>query len=71
MTATDLDLDALLDALLARAVERAEAAPVVNVNGDDISLLATTGRLVVHPGDVIASTWGNTTYDQTVQAYRL
>ena len=69
MTATDLDLDALLDALAARAKARAVDRPLHNQAGDDIGLLATTGRLVVNPGDVIASTWGNTTYDQTVQAY--
>lgn len=70
MTApADLDLDALLDALAARARDRAEAAPVTNGAGEDISLLASTGRLTVSPGDTIASVWGNTTYDQTIQAY--
>ncbi|HEY2303247.1 MAG TPA: hypothetical protein VGH66_15210 [Acidimicrobiales bacterium] len=69
MTATDLDLDALLDALAARARARAETKPIYNQDGVDIGLRASTGRLVVHPGDVIASVWGNTTYDQTVQVY--
>ena len=69
MTATDLDLDNLLDALVARARSRAEATPVVNVAGQEVSPRASTGRLVVNPGDVIASVWGNTVYDQSVQAY--
>jgi hypothetical protein len=72
VTATDLDLDHLLDALEARAYQRAvaaEARPLRNVAGEDINLRASTGRLIVNPGDVIASAWGNTTYDQTVQAY--
>lgn len=69
MAATDLDLDALLDALQARAVERAASTPLVNVAGDVVTPYASTGRLRVNPGDVIASVWGNTTYDQTVQAY--
>ena len=69
MTATDLDLDALLDALTARAIERAEGRPLINEAGLEVSAFAATGRLVVHPGDTILSTWGNTTYDQTVQTY--
>ena len=69
MTATDLDLDALLDALAARALERAAAAPLINAAGDEVTPYAATGRLIVNPGDVIASVWGNTTFDQTVQAY--
>lgn len=67
MTATDLDLDALLDALAARAAAR--ATPVRNVAGAEVTPLGSNGRLVVHPGDTIASVWGNTTYDQTVQQY--
>lgn len=69
MTATDLDLDALLDALTARARERAEGRPLINEAGVEVTPYAATGRLVVHPGDTILSTWGNTTYDQTVQTY--
>ena len=71
MTATDLDLDALLDALTARAIERAQTVELVNVAGQPVGpdLRASTGRLQVNPGDIIASVWGNTTYDQTVQAY--
>ena len=70
MTATDItDLDALLDALEARAVERAAATPLLNAAGVPVALAAATGRLVVNPGDTIASLWGNTTYDQTIQVY--
>lgn len=69
MTATDLDLDALLDALTARALERAGGRPLINEAGLEVSAFAATGRLVVNPGDTILSTWGNTTYDQTVQTY--
>ena len=71
MTATDLDLDALLDALQARALERANAVELVNVAGQPVGpdLRASTGRLQVNPGDIIASVWGNTTYDQTVEVF--
>ena len=69
MAATDLDLDALLDALTARARARAAAVELRNVAGDVVTPYASTGRLVVNPGDVIASVWGNTTFDQTVQAF--
>ena len=69
MAATDLDLDALLDALSARARQRAEAVELRNAAGDVVTPLASTGRLTVNPGDVIASVWGNTTYDQTIQAF--
>jgi hypothetical protein len=30
---------------------------------------ATTGRLQVNPGDTVASTWGNTTFDQTMEVF--
>lgn len=30
---------------------------------------AATGRLTVKPGDTIVSTWGNTTYDQTMEVF--
>jgi hypothetical protein len=30
---------------------------------------ATTGRITVKAGDVVASTWGNTTFDQTVECF--
>jgi hypothetical protein len=30
---------------------------------------AATGRLTVHPGDTVASTWGNTTFDQTMEVF--
>ena len=33
------------------------------------ALAATPGRLTVAPGQPIASSWGNTTYDQTCQCY--
>ena len=69
MTATDLDLDALLDALTARAIERAEGRPLINEAGLEVSAFAAGGRLIVHPGDTILSSWGNATYDQTVQTY--
>ena len=69
MAATDLDLDALLDALQARARQRAEAVELRNAAGDVVTPRASTGRLTVNPGDVIASVWGNTTYDQTIQAF--
>ena len=69
MTATDLDLDALLDALAARAAARAVDRPLHNQAGNEVTPYASTGRLVVHPGDTIASVWGNTTYDQTVQQF--
>jgi hypothetical protein len=36
---------------------------------DTIQPLAATGRLTVNPGDSIASTWGNTTYDQTMEVF--
>lgn len=73
LTSADLDdlanLDALLDALQARQRARAEARPVLNAAGEDISAQAATGRLIVSPGDTIASLWGNTTYDQTMQVF--
>jgi hypothetical protein len=30
---------------------------------------AATGRLTVNPGDTIVSTWGNTTFDQTMEVF--
>jgi hypothetical protein len=70
MTATDLDLDALLDALTARALERAATAgPLKNAAGQPIDLAANTGRVRVNPGDIIASAWGNLVFDQSMQAY--
>jgi hypothetical protein len=36
---------------------------------DTIEPRATTGRLTVNPGDSIASVWGNTTYDQTMEVF--
>ena len=64
---TDAELDTLLDLLAARA--RARAGPLVNAAGDEVTPYASTGRLIVNPGDVIASVWGNTTYDQTVNCF--
>jgi hypothetical protein len=69
MTATASDLDALLDALEARARARAEATPLRNVAGDEVTPYASTGRLSVNPGDTIASVWGNTTFDQTMEVF--
>ena len=68
MTATDIDLDTLLDALAARARSRA-ASTRWSTPPATSSPYASTGRITVNPGDLIASAWGNTTYDQTVQAY--
>jgi hypothetical protein len=36
---------------------------------DTVQPRAATGRLTVNPGDNIASTWGNTTYDQTMEVF--
>jgi hypothetical protein len=71
MTVTDTtEIDALLDALEARAAERAAARPLYNAAGQAVTpLAAANGRLIVNPGDTIASLWGNTTYDQTAQCY--
>ena len=65
----NVELDQLLDRLAARAAERARATPLANVAGDTVTPYATTGRIQVNPGDLIASVWGNTTFDQTVQAF--
>ena len=37
--------------------------------GPEIAPRAVTGRLTVNPGDPIVSSWGNTTYDQTVECF--
>ena len=67
MTATDIDLDALIDALAARAAARAR--PLVNAAGDEITALAAAGLVTVNPGDLITSQWGNLTYGQTNLAF--
>jgi hypothetical protein len=36
---------------------------------DTVTPFAATGRLTVNPGDTVASTWGNTTFDQTVECF--
>jgi hypothetical protein len=67
-TAADVDLDVLLDRLLARAAER-EPPPLVNAAGEEVNPLAPAGRVTVHPNDLIASTWGNLVYGQSVNAF--
>jgi hypothetical protein len=67
-TAADVDLDALLDRLLARAAER-EPPPLVNAAGEEVNPLAPAGRVTVHPNDLIASSWGNLVYGQSVNAF--
>ena len=73
-TGVDLDdleqLDSLLDALQARQRARAEARPVHNAAGREVTPgQQAAGRLIVAPGDTVASVWGNTTYDQTMQVF--
>ena len=46
-----------------------EVVPVVTDDEGVIRAAAPNGRLIVAPGQTIASAWGNTTYDQTVQTY--
>jgi hypothetical protein len=65
--APDIDLDTLIDRLLERAAER--AGPVLNVTGEDITGLAAAGRVVVNPGDIVASDWGNLVYGQSVNVF--
>jgi hypothetical protein len=36
---------------------------------DTVAPRAATGRLTVNPGDTVLSTWGNTTYDQTMEVF--
>jgi hypothetical protein len=36
---------------------------------DTVTPRASTGRLIVNPGDMIASQWGNTTFDQTMEVF--
>jgi hypothetical protein len=36
---------------------------------DTVTPYAATGRLTVNPGDKVASTWGNTTFDQTMEVF--
>jgi hypothetical protein len=67
VTATDIDLDALIDAIDAR--RRARAQPLRNQLGQLVTPEQHSGRVIVNPGDVIQSAWGNATYDQTVQVY--
>ena len=69
MTVADVDLDALLDALQARAAVRAAAQPLTNVNGEDVAGLAAAGLVTVNPGDLITSNWGNATYRQTMVVF--
>lgn len=68
MTATQTDLDELLDALLERARSR-PAPPLVNLAGEEVGALATTGRIQVNSGDTILASWGNTVFDQTVECF--
>ena len=68
MTLAADDLDALLDALAARAAERA-AGELVNVAGDPVVDGRAAGRVVVAPGEAIVSLWGNLTFDQTTVTF--
>lgn len=36
---------------------------------DTVTPRAATGRLTVAPGDTVASVWGNTTFDQTMECF--
>jgi hypothetical protein len=65
VTADPDQLDALLDALLARASERAAGAGLVNVAGDAVVDGRAAGRVAVAPGEPVASQWGNLTFDQS------
>jgi hypothetical protein len=68
MTATDVDLDLLLDRLLARAAQR-QRAPLVNAAGEEISPLAPAGRVTVAPNELIQSAWGNLVFDQSTNQF--
>jgi hypothetical protein len=67
-TATDIDLDALIEAIDARRRARPRRA-LRNRVGRLVTPAVNAGRIIVNPGDVIESAWGNATYDQTVQVY--
>jgi hypothetical protein len=68
MTALDADLDRLLDALEARAAAR-PIPPLVNAAGLEVEGLAAAGRVQVNPGDQIVTTWGNLTFNQSVNVF--
>lgn len=46
-----------------------EVVPTVADDQGIVRAAAPNGRLVVAPGQTIASAWGNTTYDQTLQTF--
>jgi hypothetical protein len=69
---TDADLDALIARLQERATQTAADDPTKNMAGltlDQIMPLATQGRVQVSPGQVIASSWGNMVWDQSVNTF--
>jgi hypothetical protein len=68
MTATALELDAILDALEARLAAR-PVEPLVNLAGEHVSGRAASGRVQVSPGQTIASSWGNLVWDQSVNTF--
>jgi hypothetical protein len=73
--AIDRLTDAEVDAIIARMQARlaAQAEPLRNMAGELLEAVALagtpTGRIQVSPGQTIASTWGNTDWDQTVQCF--
>ena len=43
--------------------------PLTNALGEEIGQTAAAGRVTVNPDDVIQSTWGNLTYNQSVNVF--
>jgi hypothetical protein len=66
---TEAELDALAQRLDARRRAPQAPAQLVNVRGEVISPRAAAGRVQVAPGQTIASTWGNQTWDQSVNVF--
>lgn len=46
-----------------------EAVPTITDEDGSVRAVAPNGRLVVAAGQTIASSWGNTTYDQSMQTF--
>src|SRR5215471_21190736 len=74
------DGDAMTDgaSLLEAALAKLKLQPIVNALGQAaevvlrdgiMTLAAPVGRLVVAPGQSIASAWGNATFDQTIMCF--
>ena len=67
---TEGELDTLAQRLELRRRAPAPPGPLVNVRGEVITpFAAATGRIQVAPGQTIASTWGNTAWDQTQNVF--